>query len=481
MRFSNRITATALLLLLPANAGRAATNGFVCQSITLPCQACVTRFVDLGNGGRADLLAVDPVRMELWIYRQRPYGFTNTPDQVIALPPQTAWVAASDVDAHPGLELVMSTAAGLVYYRQNNGVFETQPRTLVQASQVFTNTDSPSLISLGTNAAIPVITATHAELYQHDGAFEWSHGQPLPIEVRRNTWFGERNGWTMGPNSSRSLRIQQYLSANPVTDDKPENDTIRKLLEETKKTVRWFGTQRLDLNGDGQKDFVLWRVISDRLYPKTDLYVFLRGADGRLPEQPTQVLHCSGFPIPIGSTDTPSAIGHLKGDDSYQLVLLELKSTLISASSLVEMLVSRGLNWELTIRSCHNGAFSRSPDATVPLKGILLSEESKRWPLFICGDFNGDGRPDFVIQRSITQWHILFSTQDKRWFTSQPSMTFETELRGDFEVSDLNGDGRSDLVLRAQDEPRMLVFLSTLGSDGAEAGTQAPHRKGKHP
>ena len=78
MRFSNRITATALLLLLPANAGRAATNGFVCQSITLPCQACVTRFVDLGNGGRADLLAVDPVRMELWIYRQRPYGFTNT-------------------------------------------------------------------------------------------------------------------------------------------------------------------------------------------------------------------------------------------------------------------------------------------------------------------------------------------------------------------------------------------------------------------
>ena len=78
------------------------------------------------------------------------------------------------------------------------------------------------------------------------------------------------------------------------------------------------------------------------------------------------MLHCSGFPIPIGSTDTPSAIGHLKGDDSYQLVLLELKSTLISASSLWEMLVSRGLNWELTIRSCHNGAFSRSPDATAP-------------------------------------------------------------------------------------------------------------------
>ena len=89
------------------------------------------------------------------------------------------------------------------------------------------------------------------------------------------------------------------------------------------------------------------------------------------------MLHCSGFPIPIGSTDTPSAIGHLKGDDSYQLVLLELKSTLISVSSLVEMLVSRGLNWEL--RSAP-ATTAPSPAARMPPspKGILLSEESKR-------------------------------------------------------------------------------------------------------
>ena len=130
---------------------------------------------------------------------------------------------------------------------------------------------------------------------------------------------------------------------------------------------------RVDVDGDGREDLVLWQA-SGKLDFKTDIYIFLRGADQKLPEQPTQVLHCRGFPIPIGSTKKRSPVHDLNGDGVCELVLLEMKTRIISESGLVETVVSHGLDWALTIRSFHHGAFSRSPDASVPVTGILLSE-----------------------------------------------------------------------------------------------------------
>ena len=112
--------------------------------ITLPANAGEPFFVDIDGDGRSDLLVIDPVEKKLLNYHQRPDGFTNSPDQAIPLPPQTAWVAPCDVDAHPGLELLMSTATGLVYSRQNAGLFESERHTLIEASQVFTNSDFQS-------------------------------------------------------------------------------------------------------------------------------------------------------------------------------------------------------------------------------------------------------------------------------------------------------------------------------------------------
>ena len=128
-------------------------------------------FGDIDDDGRADLLAVGPAENSLWVYRQRASGFGATPDQAIALPPQTAWIALCDVDAHPGVELVLSTAGGLFCLRQDNGVFESRPRTLVAAPQVLTNANSPRLIRLDgqqgqTNELLPLISATRAMLYE---------------------------------------------------------------------------------------------------------------------------------------------------------------------------------------------------------------------------------------------------------------------------------------------------------------------------
>ena len=459
-----RLAVNTLLFLLAASVSRAGTNDFRQQAIALPGNAWASRFADLNRDGKFDLLAVDAEEKKLFIFRQRTSGFTNAPDQVITLPPLTAWIAPFDVDTNRGRELLMSTATGLVYHRQNGGVFESEPRTLIRADQVFTADDSPRLISLPTNAAIPVISATQAVLYTRSGDLAWQPGAPIALATRRNSWSGNRDNWTMGSNPSRSLHLQQSFQAKPDADEKPENETIKKLLVDLKKSSpqQEPGMSRVDIDGDGRKDLVVWQVFGE-MEPRTDVYVFRRGADGQLPARPTQVLHCHGFPVPVGSTVGPSPIADLNGDGTPELVLVEVRMAMTSASSVMEMALSRGVEMALTIRAFNQGAFSRSPDAAIPIKVMMTLEAMEEWSFFICGDFNGDGHPDLVVKRSPTQWNIFTSTGDGHWFTPQPAMTFDAPAPGNFEIKelhDLNGDGRADIVLRARDDPRIFILLS---------------------
>jgi hypothetical protein len=471
-----------LLMFLAVNVGWAEPVVLSRQMITLPANAGKPLFVDIEGNGRCNLLVIDTVQKKLLNYRQRPDGFTNSPDQVIPLPPQTAWVAPCDVDAHPGLELLMSTAAGLFYCRQNAGLFESERHPLIEVGQVFANYDLPTLTLLntnktGTNDLIPVISAGQTVFYRRNSAYEWSPEQPLALDMKHTTWFVNsypwRDSWALGPNSAHSLDVEQSYRVKPEQepDKEPENEAIRKIIADMRKNASASAPQldRVDVDGDGREDLVLWQT-GGKLDFKTDAYIFLRGADQQLPEQPTQVLHCRGFPIPIGSTIKQSPVRDLDGDGVCELVLLEMNTRILSESGLVEMVVSRGLDWALTIRSFHHGAYSRSPDASVLVRGILPSEVLAGWPFLVQGDFNGDGRLDLLVRRSDTQWDIFCSTTNGHWFAPQPAMTFDVPPHGYMEIQDLNGDGLSDIIWHEWDKPNLSIFMS-------------PPRqaKGKHP
>jgi hypothetical protein len=462
-----------LLLCLAVNADRAVPITLSPRLITLPAGNSGLLFVDIDGNGRADLLVIDPVEKKLLNYLQRPDGFGNSPDQSIPLPPQTAWVAPCDVDAHPDLELLFSTPTGLVYSRQNAGLFESERHTLIEASQVFSNFDFPILTRLGTNNAgtnvlIPVVLAGQAVLYYKDNVDKWIPGSPLALDAKGTSWQMDGDSWwgsswALGPNPGHSLRVQQVFLPKPDTkqDEEPENETIRKISDDMKKRADSGPprTVRMDVNGDGREDLVLWQV-SGRMDTKTEIYVFLRGTDQKLPERPTQILHCRGFPIPTGSTSRISPVIDLNGDGICELVLLEIKSSFTSASGALETALSHGIDWALTIRPFHNGAFSRSPEASVVVTGLLSAEASREWPIFILGDFNGDGRPDLFFRRSETRWNIYFSTTDGSWFSPQPAMTFETPDHGYIEIKDLNGGGLSDIIWNEPEEHRLSIFMS---------------------
>jgi hypothetical protein len=479
-----------VMWLLAAGIAGAAEYDFQRQTIQIPTTNALgaarrqVLFADIDRDRLEDLVVVGPHENRVWIYRQRASGFPEQPDQAIELPPQTGWTGLADVDGEAGLELLVSTARGVVYRRQAAGVFEGQWRELAAVSQVFglsSNDIVPTLLLLdspagvgpraksaraagsnpATNRPVPVITSAEAILYQRNERFEWSPGRAQPLQVTHESWGQERGNWAAGPNPARTLFTSRACQSEPgpSSEKKAELDGLRRLSQELEKEARSFVRQaEIDVDGDGQRDGVLWRVAGE-LDPKTDVFLFLRGADHRLPSEPTQVLHGRGFPVQVGRQHRVCPFCDLDGDGVSELVLLTLKQPVTSPDGLVEAFMTRGFDWLLTIRRRRPDGYPRGVDASVSLTTTLSFERFVSDSIIIDGDFNGDGRPDILAQRSPTQWDVVLSAGGG-WFNAKPARAFELPADGVLTIRDLNGDGASDLVVETPGEAQMLVFLS---------------------
>jgi hypothetical protein len=309
---------------------------------------------------------------------------------------------------------------------------------------------------------LPVISASQVVLYRQNNAGGWAPGAPLPLHEEQTQWSIERGGWSMGATPSRNLTIRRTFLATPAEDleKKAEAEAVARISKEDLERV-----DDLDINGDGREDLVLWRLTGD-LEPRTDIFVFLRGANNRLPERPTQVLHCRGFPVQVGhqpkvgpASERLSPVCDLARDGRCELVLGTIKTTVISSSGIVDMLLSGSLTWALTIRTFNHGLFSPDPDTAVPFTAMVPMELAMSELFLIDGDFNGDGRPDLLVKQAATQWAVILSSA-RGWFGRKPAASFEVPLEGNFVIQDLNGDGLSDLVVQAWEQPTLFIFLS---------------------
>src|SRR5262249_14538094 len=140
----------------------------------------------------------------------------------------------------------------------------------------------------------------------------------------RTSWGRQRQNWQFGTSPARRLQISEEMRTEQsnTSEEQPENEAIKRLLEESGSDHDWYHwteQQRVDINRDGREDVVVQRV-SGALDTKTDIFIFLRNTNGRLPERPTQVLHCSGFPIAIGPERKVSVVCDLDGDGMCELL-----------------------------------------------------------------------------------------------------------------------------------------------------------------
>ncbi len=437
-----------------------------------------SRLMDIDNDGLTDLLAIVPLERKLQVFRQQKSGFTTTPDQTIALPEQTAWVGSYDVDAHPGKELLLSTATGLVYLRQNNGVFEQLLRTLIEDQQVFL-TEYPKIMSepetLGDfNEYIPVIFPNHAVLYEKNEAYQWHPVRTLDLHMLRSNWQREHLDWMAGPNASQTVSIRTwfrlYKDENQIGEEKAENPAIQKLIDGIKKDDEssTHGVKRMDVNGDGREDLVLWKSQRD-MNPKTVVLVLIRGPDGRLPERPTHMLRGSGVPIRIKREQGVSPMWDLDGDGKCELILVALKTRVTSWSSIVNIALSGGVDWLFTVRSGRDDVYSGGPDFQMDVTSRTPSDRSVEWMFQIDGDFNGDGREDILLERSSNQYDVYLSDADTGFFRREPPLSFEAPVEAWTHIDDFNGDGISDLFVQERRVTRVTMFLSQAGR---QKGTQ---------
>ena len=151
-----------------------------------------------------------------------------------------------------------------------------------------------------------------------------------------------------------------------VIHDKKENEYIEKTIKKIETDSHWWGDHGIeekDINADNNKDLVLWYFTGD-IDVKTTVVVFIREEDGKLPEKPNQVLRCSGVPINFDTHQRSVSLFYdINNDGFLEIVLVGLKSKLISASSIVEAVVSKGLDCTFSIRQFKKpGGYSNKAD-----------------------------------------------------------------------------------------------------------------------
>ena len=242
-----------------------------------------------------------------------------------------------------------------------------------------------------------------------------------------------------------------------------ENDYIKQMVKKvSEREMQTCSVVREDINRDGNEDVVLLHLMQD-VDVKTNIIIFLRQKDGKIPEKPSQVLRCRGIPVK-GNYPGPSFFSpfvDIDKDGYPEIVMIELKAQLLSVSSLLDAVVSKGLDWVLTIRQFKEGkGFSNQADFKMDITTMLPMSEGFAYSINFDGDFNSDGRPDLIIRRDLTNWNIYLSSLANGFYEKESKLQLEVPEQGQMFVQDLNNDGISDIYLIDYEKGLINVFLS---------------------
>jgi hypothetical protein len=133
----------------------------------------------------------------------------------------------------------------------------------------------------------------------------------------------------------------------------------------------------------------------------------------------------------------------------------------MSVSSAIEMAVSKGMEFTISIRKFKkSNGYSNKADFKMDI--TVLLDGSYGVPRFVTfdGDFNGDGRKDLVVNRSPAQCDIYLSSAASGFYDRQPQLQLEVPVEGRMVIEDLNQDGLSDIYVIDRAKGQIDVFLS---------------------
>ena len=429
---------------------------------------------DINGDGLADLLALVRRDRKAFIYIQSSSGMPLTPSQSIELPEGTAWITLYDINEHPGMEMLISTNKELIYFLQNDGVFEMKPEKLIEARQVFSDDPRPFVIEPNNwpddlKNAIPVVYPDYTIIYKTDEKYRLNSGKKIQHEFKNSMEQFSWNRWSIGARETGQIRIRTRAQGKTEEREskKPEheNDYIKQMVEKvSEREMQACSVVREDINGDGNEDVVLLHLVQD-VDVKTNIIIFLRQEDDKLPEKPSQVLRCRGIPVK-GNYPSPSYFSpfvDINKDGYPEIVMMEWKERLLSVSKLVETVVSKGLDWVLSIRQFKVGkGYSNQADFKMDITTILPMSEQFAYSINFEGDFNADKQLDLIIRRDLTQCNIYLSSLASGFYEKESKLQIEVPSEGRMFVEELNSDGISDIYVIDYEKGKVAVFLSEI-------------------
>lgn len=245
-----------------------------------------------------------------------------------------------------------------------------------------------------------------------------------------------------------------------------------------------------DLDGDGVAEYVTeesledndagWRKeIKEAKRPPRRYRIHRSRPDLGMHPEPFQVFEALGYALDMSDDDIklPAGFQDLDGDGRQDLITLTLDFSLLQAVRIMTtQRIGLGLDFHVF---CQNpdGRFLEiqgmdlSGKFKLNLKNLQLGQLSQ-----FAGDFDGDGRTDFLqIGRGKTV--TIHRGQEGCRYPSEPDLTLKLRQApldlGLVRVEDLNADGRSDLMIVQPDrqpEPgvsapvRLDLYLSEGGS-----------------
>lgn len=206
--------------------------------------------------------------------------------------------------------------------------------------------------------------------------------------------------------------------------------------------IHYIVNRPVDLNGDGQTDFLINKFMGTGTAFRAQNYYYITGKNGEIPTV--------GKLVKIDKTRASGAlVVDLDHDRKQDIVVV---STSFTAWAMVRALMKRQVLLEFDFykyksddnpydfdhANLHQEVLFDFSLGDMFIDGILPSLD---------GDFNGDGYPDVFYGRNRDS--LSFFIQDPKnpdFYPTQPSGVFSYKVPRKYRIGDFNGDGKDDLV-----------------------------------